>query len=125
MRTSTDFTPYSCAARPAFSAATCAANGVDLREPRKPAPPDVAHDSALPWRSVMVTMVLLKEAWTWATPSVTTRLIFFLTLVAAAGLAMVWVPYFLMALLGPLRVRALVRVRWPRRGRPRRWRRPR
>ena len=36
MRTSTDFTPYSHAARPAFSAATCAANGVDLREPRKP-----------------------------------------------------------------------------------------
>src|SRR3546814_3686201 len=33
--------------------------------------------------------------------------------------------YFLMALRGPLRVRALVRVRWPRSGRPRRWRRPR
>jgi hypothetical protein len=32
MRTSTVLTPYSCAARPAFSAATCAANGVDLRE---------------------------------------------------------------------------------------------
>src|SRR3546814_19795292 len=28
--------------------------------------------------------------------------------------------YFLMALRGPLRVRALVRVRWPRSGRPRR-----
>ena len=26
---------------------------------------------------------------------------------------------------GPLRVRALVRVRWPRMGRPRRWRKPR
>src|SRR6478609_3516704 len=98
MRTSTDFTPYSCAARPAFSAATCAANGVDLREPRKPAPPEVAHDSALPWRSVIVTMVLLNEAWTCATPSVTTRLIFFFVFAAAAGLAMVWVPYFLMAL---------------------------
>src|SRR5690606_15429570 len=108
---------------PAFSAATWAANGVDLREPRKPAPPEVAHESALPWRSVIVMMVLLKEAWTWATPSVTTRLIFFLGF--AAGLAMVWVPYFLMALRGPLRVRALVRVRWPRSGRPRRWRRPR
>jgi hypothetical protein len=33
-----------------------------LREPLKPAPPEVAHESALPWRSVMVTMVLLKEA---------------------------------------------------------------
>src|SRR5688500_7861136 len=109
MRTSRFFTPCSCAARPADSAATCAANGVDLREPRKPAPPEVAHESALPWRSVMVTMVLLKEAWTWAMPSVTTRLIFFLVFVA--GLFMGSGPYFLMALRGPLRVRALVRVR--------------
>ena len=37
-----------CAARPAVSAATCAANGVDLREPLKPAPPDDAQDNALP-----------------------------------------------------------------------------
>ena len=29
------------------------------------------------------------------------------------------------AFAGPLRVRALVCVRWPRTGRPRRWRRPR
>src|SRR3989338_8512032 len=61
MRTSRFLTPHSCAALPAASAAICAANGVDLREPLKPAPPDVAHDSALPWRSVMVMMVLLKE----------------------------------------------------------------
>src|SRR5204862_7029700 len=82
MWTSSVFTPYSSAARPAFSAATWAANGVDLREPRKPAPPEVAQLSALPWRSVMVTIVLLKEAWTWATPSVTMRLIFFFALTA-------------------------------------------
>src|SRR5512139_3343134 len=69
MRTSRFLTPHSCAARPARSAATCAANGVDLREPLKPAPPDVAHDSALPWRSVIVMIVLLKEACTWAMPS--------------------------------------------------------
>src|SRR3546814_8993985 len=87
MPTSSDVTPESSAAFPAFSAATWAANGVDLREPRKPAPPEVAHDSALPWRSVMVTMVLLNEAWTWAMPSVMTRLIFFFGL-AADGLAM-------------------------------------
>jgi hypothetical protein len=31
-------------------------------------------------------MVLLKEAWTWATPSVTTRLVFFFDL--EAGLSM-------------------------------------
>src|SRR6476659_9982725 len=97
-RTSTFFTPCSCAALPAFSAATCAANGVDLREPRKPAPPEVAHDRALPWRSVIVTMVLLKEAWTWAMPSVTIRLIFFFALTAGLFIGR---PYFLMALRGP------------------------
>jgi hypothetical protein len=56
---------------PARDAATCAANGVLLREPRKPEPPAVAHASALPWRSVIVMMVLLKDAWTWAIPSAT------------------------------------------------------
>src|SRR5690625_2645727 len=61
-RTSSVLTPYSCAARPACSAATCAANGVDLREPLKPAAPAVAHASALPWRSVIVMIVLLNEA---------------------------------------------------------------
>src|SRR6202522_3768552 len=70
-RTSTFFTPCSCAALPARSAATCAANGVDLREPRKPQPPDVAQDRVLPWRSVMVMIVLLKEACTWAIASST------------------------------------------------------
>src|SRR5215813_2830781 len=76
-RTSTFFTPCSCAATPAFSAATCAANGVDLREPRKPQPPDVAQESVFPWRSVMVMMVLLKEACTWAIPSRTFLRAFF------------------------------------------------
>src|SRR5918994_7720714 len=61
--------PCSTAARPATSEATWAANGVDLREPLKPWPPDEAQDNALPWRSVMVMIVLLKEAWTWQTPS--------------------------------------------------------
>jgi len=35
---------------------------VDLREPLKPADPLVAHDNALPWRSVIVMTVLLKDA---------------------------------------------------------------
>ena len=43
-------------------AATWAANGVDLREPRKPEPPAVAQLRVLPWRSVIVMMVLLKDA---------------------------------------------------------------
>src|SRR5690348_16064351 len=76
-RTSTFFTPCSCAATPAFSAATCAANGVDLREPRKPQPPEVDQESVFPWRSVIVMMVLLKEACTWAMPSRTFLRAFF------------------------------------------------
>ncbi len=32
-------------------------------------PPDVAHDTAFPCRSVIVMIVLLKVAWTCATPS--------------------------------------------------------
>ena len=79
MRTSMFFTPHSCAARPQRSAATWAANGVDLREPLKPAWPEVAQASVLPWRSVMVTMVLLKDAWMCAMPSAT----FFLTFLRA------------------------------------------
>src|SRR5215831_7644208 len=75
MRTSRFLTPHSCAALPAASAATCAANGVDLREPLNPAPPEVAQESALPWRSVIVMIVLLKDAWICAIPSAT----FFLT----------------------------------------------
>src|SRR5262252_10898146 len=86
-RTSTFFTPCSCAATPAFSAATCAANGVDLREPRKPQPPAVAHDSVLPWRSVMVMIVLLKEACTCAIASSTFLRAFLGFLAAAAGAA--------------------------------------
>src|SRR4051812_42669324 len=75
-RTSTFFTPCSCAPLPAFSAATCAANGVLLREPRKPQPPEVAHESVLPWRSVIVTIVLLNDACTCAIASVTCFLTF-------------------------------------------------
>jgi len=51
---------------------------VDLREPLKPALPEVAQESVLPWRSVIVMMVLLNDAWTCATPSDT----FFLTFCA-------------------------------------------
>src|SRR5271167_4181641 len=84
-RTSTFFTPCSCAALPAFSAATCAANGVDLREPRKPEPPEVAQHRTLPWRSVMVMMVLLNDACTWAMASTTIFLVRLRGAPAAAG----------------------------------------
>src|SRR5690606_3317293 len=85
--TSRFFKPYSFAASPARSAATCAANGVLLREPRKPEPPEVAHANALPWRSVIVTMVLLKDAWMCAMPSTTVFLTFFLVVVLLLGFA--------------------------------------
>ena len=59
--TSTLRTPCSMARLVAVSAAICAAYGVDLREPLKPTLPAEAHDSTLPWRSVNVMIVLLKE----------------------------------------------------------------
>ena len=46
-----------------LSAADWAAKGVDFLEPRKPRPPALAQERALPWVSVMVTMVLLKVDW--------------------------------------------------------------
>src|SRR3954467_15021867 len=60
--------PCSCAFFAASSAATCAANGVDLREPLKPLLPDDAQAIVLPCASVMVIMVLLNDAFTCATP---------------------------------------------------------
>src|SRR6202165_4376183 len=86
-RASTCFAPCSWAATPAFSAATCAANGVDLREPRKPQPPEVAQESVLPWRSVIVMIVLLKEACTCAIASSTFLRTFLGFLGAAAAAA--------------------------------------
>src|SRR3569623_1455428 len=80
--TSTFFTPNSCATWPALSAATCAAKGVLLREPLKPQAPADDHDRVLPWRSVMVMMVLLNEAWMCATASTT---FFFTRLRVRAG----------------------------------------
>src|SRR6202021_3680223 len=52
----------------AASAATCAAYGVDLREPLKPMVPDDDQAMVLPCTSVMVIIVLLNEAFTCATP---------------------------------------------------------
>src|ERR1044072_4899397 len=82
------------------------------------------QEIALPCASVMVTMVLLKVAATWATPTTTFFFSFLrargaLPLVAASAMAYL-VTFFLpaIALAGPLRVRALVWVRWPRTGRP-------
>src|SRR5580658_10413896 len=55
--------------RAAASAVTWAANGVDLRDPLKPAPPADSHAITLPSRSVSETMVLLNEVLMWAWPT--------------------------------------------------------
>lgn len=85
IRTSMFFIPYSFATWPARSAATCAAKGVLFLEPLNPDPPAVAHDRPLPCLSVIVMMVLLKDACTCAMPSTTVLFAFFLVF----GLAIV------------------------------------
>src|SRR3954451_22324808 len=60
--------PCSIARRAASSAASCAANGVLLREPLNPREPADDHATVAPLMSVMVTMVLLKVDWMCAMP---------------------------------------------------------
>src|ERR1700687_6351071 len=62
----------------AFIAACWAANGVPLRDPRKPSDPELFHASTLPLVSEMVTMVLLKDACTCTSPCGTCLRSFFL-----------------------------------------------
>src|SRR4051794_20160534 len=109
--------------RAAESAVTWAANGVDLREPLKPAPPADSHAITPPSRSVSVTMVLLKLVLMCAWPTA----MFFFALRRARGRLGAGIYFFVAFFLpatcmrrGPFRVRALVLVRWPRTGRPRR-----
>src|SRR5262249_13675229 len=82
--TSTRFMPCPSASRAQASAATWAANGVLLREPLKPTLPALAHVTTLPSRSLIVMIVLLKLACTWATPfEPTLRSRFFVFLTSA------------------------------------------
>src|SRR5277367_1121791 len=60
--------PWSIAFLAASSAASCAANGVDLREPLNPHVPADDHATTLPLTSVMLTIVLLNVAEMCATP---------------------------------------------------------
>src|SRR5215813_13279323 len=116
--------------RAAASAVTWAANGVDLREPLKPAEPADSQTITFPSGSVSATIVLLNEvlmcAWPIAMFLRTRRR-------ARPRVAVLRVPGIYFAaffprptvFFGPLRVRALVFVRWPLTGRLRRWRSPR
>src|SRR3954470_7988130 len=121
-KTSTFWRPCSMPLRAAASAVTCAANGVDLREPLKPAPPADSHAITLPSRSVRDTIVLLKLVLMWAWPMG----MFFFGLRRprwgrlGAGIgscqSYFFVAFFLPAAcmrLAPLRVRALVFVFCP------------
>src|ERR1700749_4312295 len=83
--TSIFFMPWSIARRPAASAAICAANGVDLREPLKPTVPALAHEITAPVGSVIVTMVLLNVLLMWASPWATFFFSLRRTLVFAAA----------------------------------------
>src|SRR5215468_8239391 len=65
--------PTALAALPALSAACVAANGVPFRDPLNPIPPALDHATTLPSVSVIVTVVLLNEAWICASPWWTTR----------------------------------------------------
>src|SRR3712207_443734 len=68
-KTSTFSRPCSMPLRAAESAVTWAANGVDLREPLKPAPPADSHAITFPSLSVRETIVLLKLVLMWAWPN--------------------------------------------------------
>src|SRR5215212_1707298 len=116
----------------AASAVTWAAKGVDLREPLNPALPADSHAITAPSRSVSVTIVLLKDVLMCAWPNG----MFFRTRRrpprGRRAPPLAWGIYLLTFFFwatwprrGPLRLRALVLVRWPRTGRPRRWRSPR
>src|SRR5206468_1805927 len=60
--------PCSMPLRAAASAVTCAANGVDLREPLNPAEPADSHTITLPSLSVSATIVLLNDVLMCAWP---------------------------------------------------------
>jgi len=133
-RTSHCCIPASVARLAASYAACCAANGVPLREPRNPRAPDDDCATRLPSRSVIEIIVLLNDAAMYAMPTGIfffsfLRKTFFLPAVVAFAIRNYFLPgaffFAMVARRGPLRVRALVCVRWPRTGNPRRCRNPR
>src|SRR6185312_9305759 len=67
-KTSTFCSPCSMPLRAHASAVTCAANGVDLREPLNPAEPADSHAITFPSVSVRETIVLLKDVLMCAWP---------------------------------------------------------
>src|SRR3954452_13619127 len=81
--TETFFRPCSIALAAASPAATCAAKGVDLRDPLNPRAPADDQESTFPLTSVMVMMVLLNVLWMKTIPVCTFFLLFFLPFLPA------------------------------------------
>src|SRR3569833_3052256 len=110
-------TPCSIAFLAASSAASCAANGVDLRELLKPHVPALDHATTFPLTSVIDTIVLLNVAEMCATPVWMFFRTFFFCFALTVdmiflGYFLVTAPSFLIAMRrGPFRVRAFVCVR--------------
>lgn len=75
-QTSTSLIPNFLAALAAVSPARCAANGVLFRVPLKPTVPAEDQQSVSPPKSVIVTSVLLKVAFTWTIARATFRRVF-------------------------------------------------
>src|SRR3970040_2543101 len=96
-RMSIERSPCSRAEEAAVVAACWAAKGVPLRDPLNPRVPALDHETTLPSRSVMVTIVLLKEACTCAMPC-TTCFFSFLAFLAPTPFVLLIVP--LLDLLG-------------------------
>ena len=98
---SKQFNPCSAALRAAASAAICAANGVDLRDPLNPTWPEDDQAITPPAGSVIETMVLLKVLFIYAWPKATfflsflRALIFFGAAFAASLTAFVFKVYTL------------------------------
>src|SRR5262245_36129341 len=117
MKTVTLRSPCSIAFFAASSAASCAANGVDLREPLNPHVPADDHATTFPLTSVIETIVLLNVAEMCATPVWMFFRTFFFCLPLTCDMSVldyffVTAPIFFTAMRrGPLRVRALVCVR--------------
>ena len=118
--------------RAASSAALCAANAVDFLDPLNPTVPALPQAITLPMGSVNVMMVLLNVDCMYALPVGTTlrsrRLVLGLLAIPTSPYINAETDYFLVtlrprpgtALLLPRLARALVRVRCPLTGSPRR-----
>ena len=110
---STFFIPISITSLAQRSAACCAAKGVLLRDPLNPMVPGLAHETTLPFWSVMVMSVLLNVDRMCTMPATSNFFIFFFLLIRFGLAKMSSYFFFLPApglALGPLRVRALVLV---------------